>query len=96
MEGHIQEGRIEYQVQNLNYMLRFYYTFNKEEIKVRLNYRDLAQLVRATNARNLQPLNIDFGVELEMSSGENLIIKFKIPEHIMRESADELEERSRN
>ena len=96
MEGNLQEGRIEYQVQNLNYMLRFYYTFNEEEIKIRLNYMDLAQLVRATNARNLQALNIDFGVELEMRSGENLTIKFKIPEHILIESADELEERSRN
>ena len=76
--------------------MRFYYTFTEEELKIKLNYKDLSQLIRATNARNLQDLNIDFGVELELSSGETYMIKFKIPEHILRESTDELEERSRN
>ena len=76
--------------------LRFYYNFTEEELKVRLNYSDIASLLRATNATSLEDLNIDVVVEIQFSNGETHKINFIIPETTMMANADELEERSRN
>ena len=75
--------------------LRFYSHFTEGELKVRLNYLDIASLLRATNASSMEELNIQFVVEIQFENGDRHRITFIVPEEIRRASADELEERSR-
>ena len=67
----------------------------EKELHIIINYFDLAQVLRATNSRNVKELNLHFMIEITFTDGENHRVIFIIPEEIVRASPDELEERSK-
>ena len=93
----IREGKINYEIGGTPMELRFTYRFAQEELDVRLNYEDLAKMLRVTNSRTLQDLPmLQFVLEIQMRNGETHQVQIKLPEHIMNSTASELEARSRN
>ena len=69
MEGNIREGKINYQIGDIPMELRFTYKFTQEELDVKLNYEDLAKLLRTTNTRTLQDLPmLQFILEIQMQN----------------------------
>ena len=96
MDDHVHQGIINYPIEDRHIPLRFWYIITEEEIKIRINYMDLAQIIRETNSRNLRELHLHFELEVEFTGGEKHHIRFIIPENVMNASADELEARSRN
>ena len=93
----IREGKINYEIGGTPMELRFTYRFTQEELDVRLNYEDLAKMLRATNSRTLQDLPmLQFIIEIQMLNGESRQVQVKLPDHIMNSTASELEARSRN
>ena len=95
--GNIREGKINYKIGDIPMELRFTYKFTQEELDIKLNYEDLAKLLRTTNTRTLQDLPmLQFILEIQMLNGESHQVEVKLPEHIRTSTASELEARSRN
>ena len=93
----IREGKINYEIGGTPMELRFTYRFTQEELDVRLNYDDLAKLIRTTNSRTLRDLPmLQLILESKIINGENHQVQIKLPDHIMNSTASELEARSRN
>ena len=84
----VQEGIIE--MEN-GVRIRVKYVFYPDDLRVKLNYQDLANLLRTTRSNNLSEMGIVFGVELVLPSGQNQRVTFRLPDHIMTASASQLE-----
>ena len=83
-----QEGIIE--MEN-GVRIRFKYVFYPDDLRVKINYLDLANLLRTTGSNNLKEMGIVFGVELLLHDGQNQRVTFCLPEHIMTATANQLE-----
>ena len=69
MDNNVHQGIINYPIEDRNISLRFWYIITEEEIKIRINYTDLAQILRETNSRNLHELHLHFELEVEFTGG---------------------------
>ena len=91
MEGLPQDGALTLIVNSKPIVIRIRYLFDDDDIKVRLNYSDMASLLREYNAKNFAEMNLEFFIEFEHENGEKYSLKLGIPKTLMESRADELE-----
>ena len=65
MDGLPQNGTLTLIVNNKRMLIRFRYLFNDDDIKVRLNYSDMASVLRKANANNFAEMSLEFSLEIE-------------------------------